>query len=417
MQDYCFTDDNFTEEQIEKSLKKWYKKLNDIPDNLLIIPPDSTRSYSYAGLIVNIIYKLLPKDTNIDIMPALGTHRPMSKNEINNMYGTKIPKEKFLVHNWRKDVIEIGKIPKEYIFQVSEGLLNFSIQVNINKNIIRGDYDLILSIGQVVPHEVVGMANYNKNIFVGCGGKDMINKTHYLSAVYGMEKILGKDKTPVRKVFDYADKHFLNDVSIQYILTVTTKAEDKSRLHGLFIGEERETFEKAVNLSKKKNITRISDAPDKILVYLSPEKFKSTWLGNKAIYRTRLAIKNDGDLIIIAPGLNKFGEDKELDKLIRKYGYIGKNKIMSIIKNNEETILEENLAAAAHLIHGSSEKRFNIYYSPGYLSKQEIESVNYSYKPIDEINYNLSKLKKGYNFIDGEKIYFIDNPALGLWMS
>ena len=154
----------------------------------------------------------------------------------------------------------------------------------------------------------------------------------------------------------------------------------------------------------------------KVVVYLDPLEFKSTWLGNKSIYRTRMAMADGGELIVLAPGLKEFGEDAEIDRLIRKYGYRGTPATLAAVKANAE--LRDNLGAAAHLIHGSTEGRFRVTYCPGHLTQKEIESVNFSYaglKPMTR-RYDPSKLKSGWNTLpDGEKIFYIPNPALGLW--
>lgn len=159
-------------------------------------------------------------------MPALGTHLPMSDAELTSMYGD-IPKDRFFVHNWRTEVVQVGTVPGQFVKEVSEGLMDEDIPVMVNRRLLE-DYDLILSIGQVVPHEVVGMANHSKNIFVGCGGAQMINASHILGAFYGMERIMGKDFSPVRKVFDYAQEHFLSHLPLHYIMTVTTECPGKN---------------------------------------------------------------------------------------------------------------------------------------------------------------------------------------------
>jgi hypothetical protein len=153
-----------------------------------------------------------------------------------------------------------------------------------------------------------------------------------------------------------------------------------------------------------------------VVVYLDPAEFKSTWLGNKAIYRTRMAMADGGDLIILAPGLKEFGEDREIDRLIRKYGYRGTPATLAAVKANVE--LQKNLSAAAHLIHGSSEGRFNITYCPGRLTRQEIEGAGFRYADLKEMTrrYDPARLKDGWNTLDdGGQIFYISNPALGLW--
>lgn len=392
---------------VEESLEG--KKLKKV----LIVPPDYTRMYSGAGVLTAMYYELLKDSCEIDIMPALGTHEPMTRDECESFFGKDVPFEKIIVHNWRTDVIKIGEVPSDFVSRVSEGLVNDSIDVEVNRRIIDKSYDLIISIGQVVPHEVVGMANYSKNIFVGCGGSNMINSSHMLGAFYGMERVMGKDFSPVRRVFDYAEQNFLKDVPLMYVLTVTTNIGDKTNIHGLFIGRSRELFEMAVEQSQNINLTKVDVPFKKVVVNLDPREFKSTWLGNKAIYRTRMAMADGGELIILAPGIKKFGEDDENDRLIRKYGYAGRKKVLELVADNDD--LRHNLSVAAHLIHGSSDGRFKITYAAKLLTKEEINSVNYGYMPYDDAYALYGGLTDGMHEISGEQVYYISNPALGLW--
>jgi hypothetical protein len=270
-----------------------------------------------------------------------------------------------------------------------------------------------------VPHEVVGMANYTKNVVVGAGGPDMVNKSHFLGAAYGMERMMGRIDTPVRHLFDYATEKFLGDLPIQFILTVMQK--DKTTggmiMRGLYIGDDLETFTLGSRLSQKVNLDQLDHPLKKVIVYLDPHEFKSTWLGNKSIYRTRMAMADGGDLIILAPGLKEFGEDAEIDRLIRKYGYRGTPTTLADVKANAD--LRNNLSAAAHLIHGSSEGRFRITYCPGPQMPQEaIRSVGFLAGDLNAMlqRYNPEKLKDGPNrHADGEEFFYISNPALGLW--
>ena len=399
-------------EALDQSLQEQRESLRKV----LLIPPDLTRAHSGAGDITRMYYQLLKDVCQVDIMPALGTHMPMTHDEIDLFFGKEVPKESFIVHNWRTDVVKVGQVPGQYISEISGGLVNEPIDVEINKRLLDKSYDLIISIGQVVPHEVVGMANYSKNIFVGCGGMDIINKSHMLGAIYGMEKIMGRDHSPVRKVFDYCQEHFTREIPLMYVLTVTTAKEDRVDIHGLFIGNDRSLFEEAVKLSQEKNLEYVDRPFKKVVVYLDETEFKSTWLGNKSVYRTRMAIGDGGQLIVLAPGVRQFGEDRENDRLIRKYGYAGRLKVLELFKENQD--LQENQSVAAHLIHGSSDDRFSITYAPGHLTRDEVEKVNYNYMPLNEAleKYDPKRLKDGYNTLeDGEEIFYISNPALGLW--
>ncbi len=412
---YADTTEGLSEARIRQELETALSDVRASLKKVLILPPDYTRFHSNAGLITRLLYEMLHEGCQVDIMPALGTHVPVSKAEWEHMFAG-IPYEKMIVHSWRDDVTKIGVVPGEFVNEVSEGLVNDPIDVEVNKRLLDPSYDLILSVGQVVPHEVVGMANRNKNIFVGCGGSSMINSSHMLGAFYGLERVMGKDHTPVRRVFDYAEEHFLMQIPLCYILTVTDAPGGKIRTHGLFIGRERKYFEDAVALAQQKNLNLVDKTFKKVVVLLDETEFKSTWLGNKSVYRTRMAISDGGELIVLAPGVNKFGEDPSIDKLIRKYGYCGREKVLSLVKEHED--LKANLSAAAHLIHGSGDGRFSITYCTRHLSKEEVEGVCYGYIPYDEAvkRYDPAKLKDGWNTLaDGEEIYYISNPALGLW--
>ena len=384
---------------------------------VMAIPPDFTRANSYAGPITEMIYDYYG-DTLTDVMPALGTHSPMTPEQIKAMFG-HLPEDKVRVHDWRNDVVTIGTVPGSYVKEVSEGKLDYEMNVQVNKLLLDPSFDLILSVGQVVPHEVIGMANYTKNIFVGVGGSDFINKSHFIGASYGMERIMGRAKSPVRDVFEYARTHYLSQVPIVYVLTVRAKDDATGGMvtRGLFIGDDFECFRKAAELSLETNFIMVEREIKKCIVYLDPEEFKSTWLGNKSVYRTRMALADDADLIVLAPALKEFGEDKTIDGLIRKYGYKGTPHTLKCTDENQD--LKDNLGASAHLIHGSSEGRFRITYCPGPdMSKEEIESVGFQYCPYEEMvaRYPIDKLKDGWNTMpDGEEIYYISNPALGLW--
>jgi len=395
-------------ESLERSIRgKDLKKV-------LLVPPDFTRMNSGAGMITAMYYELL-QGVRVDILPALGTHAPMTREQQVAFFGEDIPEERFLVHDWRGHVSKIGEAPASFVREVSEGLMDEAMDVEVSNYLLDPSYDLILSIGQVVPHEVVGMANYTKNIVVGCGGSRFINRSHMLGAFYGMERIMGRDRTPVRRVFDYAQEHFISKLPVEYVLTVTTTENEKTSILGLSIGKERACFEKAVALSQKHNLNYLSRPTKTCVVWLDEREFHSTWLGNKAVYRTRMAMADDGRLIVLAPGVRMFGEDGENDRIIRKYGYAGRRRILDLIKTEQD--LQDNLGAAAHLIHGSSDGRFSVTYATQHLSREEIEGVAFEYLPFDEAiaKYTPDTLKPGWNALDGKEIYFIENPAIGLW--
>ena len=409
---------NLSAEDLKKGLYEALQKMGH-RRKVLAIPPDFTRFPSRAGELTEFAWEYFG-ETLTDVLPALGTHTPMTDDQISKMYGNT-PRRIFRDHDWRNDVITLGYVPAEYVKEVSEGAVDFQWPAQVNRLLQEGGYDLILSIGQVVPHEVVGMANYNKNIFVGTGGAEGINKSHFIGAAYGMEKMMGRANTPVRKVFNYATDHFASHLPIVYVQTVVgLNKQGMLQTYGLFIGDDFEVFDKAAALSLQVNFEMVDKPLKKVLVWLDPTEFKSTWLGNKSIYRTRMAIAEGGELIVLAPALKEFGEDKEIDRLIRKYGYFGTPATLKATKENCE--LKENLGAAAHLIHGSSEGRFSITYCPGKesgnITREEIESVGFRWDDIDSVmkKYHFDTLKEGFNTMPhGEEIFYISNPALGLW--
>lgn len=424
-------------------------------DDVLILPPDFTRFHSQAGKITSMIaeyYGHIAKTaspTNVhyhqqqhdedqplphlQILPALGTHTPMTQEQIDTMFGKELGSldpSPFLVHDWRRDVETIGYVPNEMVLTATRGMVNEPWPAQLNKLVwakrdVGNNEDspqrVVLSVGQVVPHEVMGMANFNKNLFVGVGGLEAINLSHFIGAVYGMENMMGKADNPLRSILNHASEQFLGQLPLWYILTVMgPNAETgESEMKGLYIGNDMECYTKACDLSLQVNFTILDKAPTKMVVYLDEDEFHSTWLGNKSIYRTRMAIADDGELIVLAPGVRRFGEDDTVDVLIRKYGYHGTPKTMEAMEANPD--LKDSLGAVAHLIHGSSEGRFSVTYCPGHLTREEIESVGFNYGDLSEMlaKYKVHELKTGWH-IDPEtqeEFFFIQNPALGLWAS
>jgi len=388
-------------------------------DSVLVLPPDATRSHSGAGTLTRMIYETAADADPFHVMPTLGTHFPMTDAEIGDMFGTEIPREAFKEHRWREELAHLGTVPAEFVHRVSNGILrdtmpDYDIPVEVNKRVVGGAYGAILSVGQVLPHEVVGMANGFKNVLVGAGGQQTINRSHFLGAAYGMERMMGHAETPVRDVLNYAHDHYLRDMGIIYVLTVMGPDETgRTVMRGLYVGDDHHTFLEACRLSRQVNVTLLDETPSRMVVYLDPEEFKSTWLGNKAIYRTRMAIADDGELTVIAPGVKTFGEDEEIDRLIRRHGYRGTPATLEAVAEDEQ--LRENLSAAAHLIHGSSEGRFRIVYctDPDLMGREEVEAVGFEWRPVDEAMRRYEPEDRQDGPRDG--FYFIRRPALGLW--
>ena len=382
---------------------------------ILILPPDRTRLYSCAGEITAYLYRKLCAEHEITIMPALGTHMQMNPAELASFF-PGVPQEVICVHNWKEDTVKLGTVPASYVSLVTDGKCPWDIDVLINHKLVDGSFDTIISVGQVVPHEVVGMANYTKNLVVGVGGKDMINKSHMVSAYCNIETIMGNIDSPVRAIFDYAQKEFLDSLNIHFFLTVTTEKDAKAYLHGLFIGKERGTFEAAAKLAQQTNITWLSERVSRMVCWLEPDEFRSTWVGNKAIYRTRMAIADGGELVIIAPGLKQFGENLEVDAVIRQFGYKGTAQTLQLYAAGA---FEGYEAVAAHLIHGSSDGRFRIIYATdeSLMARQEIEAAGFEWMPVKEAMNRYKPLEKNTGFFEDREgtYYFVKAPAVGLW--
>ena len=385
---------------------------------VMLIPPDFTRYHSRAGDLTVFAYEHFGDEVT-DIMPALGTHAPVSDAQREKMF-PGLPQNLFRVHDWRNDVVTIGHVPAEMVRQASDGKVDEPWPAQLNKLVWEGGHDLVLSIGQVVPHEVMGMANYNKNMFVGVGGSDAINFSHFIGAVYGMERMMGRADNPLRRILNYAsEKYMKGKIPVVYVLTVIGRDEATGAMvpRGLFIGPDQEAFDRAAALSLKVNFTLVPEPLHHVVVYLDPEKYHSTWIGNKAVYRTRMAMADGGKLIIIAPGVHMFGEDEGIDAMIRKYGYRTTPEVLKFLEDGRD--LMKNLSAAAHLIHASSEGRFSITWCPGKLSKEEVESVGFLYADCEQMMraYGVpNALKEGWNEQeDGERFFYISNPAVGLW--
>jgi nickel-dependent lactate racemase len=362
------------------------------------------------------LYKILGDKVKM-ILPALGTHYAMSKEQKTEMF-KNIPLELIKEHDHKNDVVELGRISREEMLEISNGAADYDWPVQVNRNLVEGNCDLIISVGQVVPHEVAGMSNYTKNTLVGTGGKECIDKSHFVGALCNTEKILGQVTNPVRELLNRGSERYLKNLPLLYIHTVVSPdMKGGNDLKGLFIGDDVECFKQAAYLAQKANIFLLEKQPVKMVVYLDPDEYQSTWVGCKAIYRSRLAIADGGEIVILAPGVHCFGENPDADKLIRKFGYKGTPYIAESVKEDEE--LAANLGRAAHLIHGSTEGRFKVTICPGKLSKEEIENVGHSYGSLEEYSekYDVKTLEDGWNIKDGEEFFYISNPGLGLWAS
>ena len=391
------------------------KRICGNPQKVLLLPPDITRAHSGAGWITEEFYKIFSKNADVHVIPTLGQHVPHTPEQNKWMYGS-IPEEKIHAHDWREGSKVIGEVPAEFVKEVSGGKADWAIPVSLNKMLLEEKWDLIINVGHVVPHEVLGFANHNKNYFIGLGGKDMICASHMMAACCGIENNLGQLITPLRACYNKAQDEYLSDLPDMFFEVVMAYDEDGKLGHtGVYVGDDLDTYLDAAKASREQNITIVPPLK-KVVAVMQGDEFYSTWVANKAVYRTRMAMADGGELLIIAPGLERFGEQPEVDELIRKYGYTGTPNVMKLWKTEE--MLQDLTHGTAHLIHGSSEGRFKITYAPGNLTREEVEGVNFGYADYKETieRYNPEKMKNGFNTMpDGEEVYFISTPSAGLW--
>lgn len=402
---------------MEQLIAEAKKRYGNSLKRVLLLPPDITRYHSGAGKLTNMLYHILGSDCEVNVIPTLGQHVPHTPEENKWMFGD-IPEERIHKHDWKNSCRVLGEISSDFVKNATGGLADWSIPVEINKAVTDGRYDLVINIGQIVPHEVLGFANHNKNYFIGLGGKKMITASHMTAALCGIENNLGQIVTPLRGCYNYAEDKYLKSLPDVYVLIVKTENKNgTAETTGLYVGDDAETYVNAARYARKNTVHMFDKPMKKVVCYMDGKEFRSTWVANKAVYRTRKVIEDGGELLIIAPGVERFGEQVEVDRMIRKYGYKGTPHSLEAYNSDPE--LHDLAHAAAHLIHGSSEGRFRITYAPGHLSEEETNGVGFGYLNIEEAmrKYNPETLVPGYNVVDGEEIYFINSPALGLWTS
>jgi nickel-dependent lactate racemase len=401
---------------MEQTLLEARRRICARPKRVLLLPPDITRMHSGAGRLTEMLYNLLAGEADVHVIPTLGQHVPHSPQENRQMFGA-IPNERIHAHDWRGGCVEVGAIPGRFVDEATQGAADWSMPIVLNRPLIEEPWDLIINVGHVVPHEVLGFANHNKNYFIGLGGKDLICAAHMAAAACGIENNLGNLITPVRAIFNRAEDVYLGQLPDLYVQVVLARNDRDQLVHtGVHVGDDLETYLSAARQSREQNITLFDEPIHKIVCVMQGDEFFSTWVANKSIYRTRMALADGGELVVIAPGLKRFGEQQDVDALIRKYGYIGTPRIMQLYKENAD--MQDLAHATAHLMHGSSEARFKVTYAPGHLSRDEMAQVNFGYADINETieRYRPAERKQGWNTTaDGERFYFIPTPSAGLW--
>lgn len=401
---------------VARALDEARRRYAPSPKRVLLLPPDKTRFHSGAGEITNWLYHLLGPGVQVDVIPTLGQHVPHTPEENRWMFGD-IPEERILKHDWRRTITRLGEVPADFVRFVSDGRADWSIPLDLHPA-VTGGYDLVINIGQVVPHEVLGFANHNKNYWIGLGGKETICASHMMAGTCGIENNLGQYLTPLRACFIHGERSTLSRVPHCYIqLVMGRDQEGRLATTGIYVGDDVETYVQAARHSRMSNITVFDRPLKKVVTVMDPREFNATWVANKAVYRTRMAMADGGELIIIAPGVERFGEQPEVDALIRKHGYRDAATITRLAQDPANADLRDIGHGTAHLMHGASEGRFRITYAPGRLGREEVEGVGCGWMDCGEAlrRYRPETLRDGYNTVDGEEVYFISSPSLGLW--
>lgn len=404
------------EELMAQAIAEAKDRICGTPRRVLLLPPDITRMHSGAGRLTEMLYQLLSPEAEVHVIPTLGQHVPHTAEENRHMFGA-IPNHCIHAHDWLHGCTAVGEVPAELVKQTSQGAADWPIPIHLNSMLMDQAWDLVINIGHVVPHEVLGFANHNKNYFIGLGGKETICAAHMAAASYGTENNMGNLLSPVRRCFNRAEDELLGHLPDLYVQVVLARKDSGELVHtGCFVGDDLETYLAAARLSREQNITVLDEPLEKIVCVMQGDEFFSTWVANKSIYRTRMAIADGGELIVIAPGLKRFGEQAGVDAIIRKYGYVGTPKVMELYRKNAD--MQDLAHATAHLLHGSTEGRFTVTYAPGHMTRQEIEGVNYQYADINETiaRYQPEGRREGPNKLPGgEAFYFIPTPSAGLW--
>jgi len=372
--------------------------------------------HSGTGRMTELLYTLLCHEADVDVIPTLGQHVPHTEAENQYMFG-RIPHERIHTHDWKSGCVDVGQIDADVVAASTAGAADWPIPIALNAMLMEQSWDWIIHLGHVVPHEVLGFANHNKNYFIGLAGKPLICASHMAAASCGIENNLGRLVTPVRHCFNLAEQKFLSHLPDVYIQVVMARNTEGRLVHtGIHVGDDLETYVAAAEQSRQQNITVFEEPVQKIVCVMQGDEFFSTWVANKAIYRTRMALADGGELVIIAPGLKRFGEQPEVDSLIRKYGYRSSQEILSLYRQNSD--LRDLAHAAAHLMHGTTEGRFQVTYAPGHLVRQEIEGVHFRFAALDETiaRYQPHQLREGWQKPAGDDpFYFIPTPSAGLW--
>src|SRR5437763_1940479 len=326
------------------------------PDaRVLAIIPDKTRDDNTDVLFPFAAEILAARNiAQFDALVAQGTHMPMTEAEKFLKTGLATGKSapglgQVYDHQWNvpEELVTIGELSAARVRELTGGLLDDAIPVNLNRLLSPGIYDTVLIFSATVPHEVAGFAGGAKYFFPGVAGPDLTHATHWLGALASIENVIGRVETVTRHMIEAA-ADFVAAQIITLNSVVTRDEHNRLRTHALFAGDFREAFRRAAEVSRQVHIKYTGRKYQRVVALLD-EHYDELWVGGKASYKLGGIIEEGGELIIYAPHLRSISETH--GKLIEKYGYAPLDRVREMVALSTE--LQNNLAVAAHLAHVS----------------------------------------------------------------
>ncbi|HST23503.1 MAG TPA: lactate racemase domain-containing protein [Blastocatellia bacterium] len=325
---------------------------------VLAIIPDKTRDDNTDLLFPFAAEALASRGVaQFDALVAQGTHQPMTEEEKRLKTGAAhavLPGlGKIYDHKWdqAEELVTIGELSSERVRELTEGLIDRSILLQVNRLLTPRLYDTVLVFGATVPHEVAGFSGGAKYFFPGVSGPELTHVTHWLGALATIENIIGRVETPTRRMIEAAAE-FISARVISFNSVVTRDDDGRIRTHALFAGDIREALRQAAEVSRKVHIKYTGRKYWRVVALLD-EHYDEMWVGGKASYKLGSIIEDGGELLIHAPHLRSISETH--GRLIERYGYAPLEVVAEMVNSSAE--LTANLCVAAHLAHVSYASR------------------------------------------------------------
>ncbi len=401
--------------QIHGIAAPFLEKLQLNNKRVLLVIPDATRT-APVGMLFEIIFDLIGARTEkLDVMIALGTHAPMSESQINarleisaETRQTKYKNVGFINHEWdNPDALQLlGTIPSGEIGELSGGLFSLDVPVTFNKRAL--EYDQILILGPVFPHEVVGFSGGNKYLFPGIGGPEILNFFHWLGAILSNARIIGHAYTPVRAVVDRAAQ-MVPVAKAAFCMVV-----DGGKLAALSVGTPEDAWQEASQVSARLHIIRKKTAFHTVLS-CAPPMYDDLWVGGKCMYKLEPVVADGGELIIYAPHISEISSVH--GELIEEIGYHCRDYFLS----DWDKFKSEPWGVLAHSTHvrGAGEMRDGVEFprirvtlATG-IPRDICERVNLGYRDPDSIEVSKfqNREDEGILYVEkaGEYLYRLEN--------